>query len=186
MCQLSLLTIQDTQSLAIKYCMNAISWGFISMVDLSTEWLRKLGSFRFDLGAIWHLLRKQTHQGTLHYTDEHDEIHTVTGNFFNLWICNLPITSKGVFCSPQSMNSKSDYFWIHYIQTPVSRCELASIFMNISSPSHLRHPAVHYVKAKHFQLEIQSGQLVIDGEKLISKQISGRKDKSYTFQCSSL
>ena len=113
-CQLPLLTITNENTQQILYCMNSISWGFISNVDLHTEWMRRLGSLRFDIGAFWFLLRKQTYQGILEYTDEHGEEHTISGDFFNLWICNLPITSKGVFSSPNSIVPDSNYFWINY------------------------------------------------------------------------
>ena len=185
-CQLPLLTITNEIDQSIRYCMNAISWGFISNVDLHTEWMRRIGNLRFDIGALWYLLRKQTYQGTLRYTDIHDEEHIVTGKFFNMWICNLPITSKNVYSSPNSVTQDYESFWINYIQAPISRCELANIFLSISKPHYIHKPSVNYVQAKHFELTITEGELVIDGEKLISKHISGKKDKSYTFQCSSL
>ena len=35
----------------------AISWGIISDLDINTEFMRFLGNIRFDIGAVWNILR---------------------------------------------------------------------------------------------------------------------------------
>ena len=61
----------------------AVSWGFISDVDIKTEYMRGIGSLRFDLGAIYYLMKKKLYKGTFKYKNDNDEIVTIKGDFFH-------------------------------------------------------------------------------------------------------
>ena len=64
-----LLHVTNQENTLDLYSRLSISWGFISDLDIGTEWMRKIGNVRFDLGACWNILRKRKYYGTLEYTN---------------------------------------------------------------------------------------------------------------------
>jgi diacylglycerol kinase family enzyme len=150
-------------------CRLAISWGIISDIDIRTEWMRKIGKIRFDLGAVWYVLRKHSYQGTLTY-ETIDSKETVQGNFVYFWACNASHGSSDCYSAP---GAKLDDGWIYisYVLNNVSRIELAKIALSLSSGEFIKHPKVHYIKTKSFILETKNGLMVIDGEPIPNEKI---------------
>ena len=79
------------------YSFLAISWGFISDLDIKTEWMRSLGSFRFDLGAVWNIIRKPKYKGRLSFYNEDNKEIVIKNNFIHLWACNTSHASYSTF-----------------------------------------------------------------------------------------
>ena len=152
------------------YSRLAISWGFISDLDINTEWMRKLGSLRFDLGAIWNIIRKRTYSGRFTYYLENDVSNTIEGNFVYFWACNVSHGSHDTLSAPGAKCNDS-LIHISYILDDVSRCELIKIILSLSSGKFIDHPKVVYISTSKFELEIDSGMIVIDGEKINDKVI---------------
>ena len=63
------------------------------------------------------------------------------------------------------------YIYISYILDNVSRIELGKIMLGLEDGSFIDHEKVHYIKTKHFRLEIVDGMIVVDGEKTHFKNI---------------
>ncbi len=141
----------------------SITWGFISDVDINTEFIRCFGSIRFDLGAFWYLLQKKLSTGTFQYYTDDDEIITVKGDFFHFWACNSSWASENTFSSPMSLLN-DDYIYISYIKAPISRCKLFRILLKMNNGNYVYDKDVSYIKTKKFNLEIETGNIVIDGE----------------------
>jgi len=146
------------------YSFLAISWGFISDLDINTEFMRFLGSFRFDLGGIWNIIRKKKYKGTFSYLDSENTRIEISGNFINLWACNMSHASSNAMSSPYSKKDDG-LIYITYIMGNVSRFELTEIMLSLSSGKFIEHPKVKYVKTTKFWLKTNSGIIVIDGER---------------------
>ena len=51
-----------------------------------TEWMRPIGSFRFDLGAVWNVLKKPKYYGRLEYVSENNVLNIINDNLAHLFI----------------------------------------------------------------------------------------------------
>mgnify|MGYP000005585543 CR=1 FL=1 len=170
------------------FCRLAISWGIISDIDIHTEWMRKIGELRFDLGALWYILKKQSYYGVLQWELEPSPPNkissgdgsnsgsvsgsnsgivsgSVSGNFVYFWACNVSHGSSNCHSAP---GAKMDdgFIYISYVLDDVTHYELAKIAMSLSTGNFIKHPKVHYIKTRSFSLETNGGLLVIDGEPL--------------------
>ena len=141
----------------------AITWGLISDIDINTECMRLLGSFRFDLGAIWYLLRKKFYEGKLVYLDDNNNNVEIKGNFIHFWACNSSWASENT-CSSKMSNLEDGYIYISYIMAPIKRCELFKILLSMNSGNFINNKNVNYIKTKQFNLYTKNGKIVIDGE----------------------
>ena len=147
----------------------SISWGLISCVDIYTEWMRKIGDFRFTLGAIWNILKKINYKGELTYK-HNDEWLTIKSNeFIYFWACNTTHPSHDSLISP-SIKLDDGLIEINYILGPISRCELIVIFLALSSGSN--HPKIGRIQTSEFRLTTQNGLIVVDGEQIKEKKIN--------------
>ena len=100
-----------------KYGCLAISWGIISELDIKTEWLRCLGSIRFDLGGVWNVIKKPIFTGTLKYWNEKENKEIIeTGDFAYLWACNTSHSSYNILSSPYS-NMNDGYVYYHELSS---------------------------------------------------------------------
>ena len=150
----------------------AISWGIISDIDINTEWMRKLGSFRLDLGAVWSIIRKPSYQGIFEYCDvKTNEMVKIEGNFVYFWACNVAYTCSNVLSAPGA-KSNDGLIYITYILNNVSRCELINILLSLSSGKFIQHPKVKSIKTNKFNLNTKKGMIVIDGELVEHKKIN--------------
>ena len=57
-----------------------------------------------------------------------------------------------------------DYIYISYIKAPISRCKLFKILLKLNNGNYIYDKDVSYIKTKKFNLEIETGNIVIDGE----------------------
>lgn len=145
------------------YSLLAITWGLISDIDILTEPFRFLGSFRFDLGAVWFLLRKHSYQGKLTYIDELGETKIIEGKFIHFWACNTSWASENTFSSKLS-KLNDGYIYISYILEPLNRCKLLQVLLKMNKGEYVFDKNVKYIKTKQFNLQTRDGKIVIDGE----------------------
>jgi len=158
-----------------------ISWGIISDLDINTECMRVIGDLRFDIGAFWYILRKKKYYGVLKYHKNDDEWEEVKGFFIHLWVCNTTHASENTFSSPLS-KLDDGYMYISYILAPISRIELTKVMLKLNSGEFIYHPNVKYIKTKKFELNIDDGMIVIDGEREYCKKINCEiMDDGYPF-----
>lgn len=165
-----LLHITNNEQTLNIYSKLSISWGFISCVDIYTEWMRKLGDFRFTLGVLWNIYKKTNYKGVLEYKLYDDWYSIKSDQFIYFWACNTSHVSHDLKISPDS-KIDDGLIDISYIIGPISRCELLYIFITINTTK-LNHPKVGRIRTKEFKLTTENGLLVVDGEQINNKQIN--------------
>jgi len=143
------------------FCFLSITWGIISDLDYNSEWLRKLGSFRFNIGAVMSLLKKKSYYGILKTLKEDGEWEIIKGDFIYFLASNSSHISHNTYTMPYA-KLNDDYIHITYLLEPVSRYELLNILISLESGEHVNK--LSYVKTKQFILEPDEGLLMIDGE----------------------
>lgn len=157
----------------------AISIGFISDLDINTEYLRFIGSYRYYIGSLIGLYKMKSYDLDIDYLVEGDNSDTLTlndkipeswhnikGRFIMFWACNVTHPSYDVFISD---NIKMDDGFHHLILIPdsISRYELAKILLNLENGNILNHPKVINIKTKQYRVNVntnQDGLITIDGE----------------------
>lgn len=149
-----------------KYLRLGVAWGLVSDLDLGTEWMRRLGSTRFTLGAIYYCLKKQAYTGTLSYRNETGQwVFHKRQEFYYFWATSVSHGSTDTMCSPGAL-SDDGFIHLSFVCGPVSRWELASVLLGLSTGEHVNLPCVQYVKTKEFILETDAGAVTVDGEDL--------------------
>ena len=150
-----------------------ISYGIFSNLDLKTEWLRKIGDFRFTLGAIWELLWKESFSATLKYKVlEYDEENVAykmeEGEFLYFVAANLSHASQGAHISPNSLPSDGK-IGLSYLKIPTDRYTLYKVLSGLEDGSFVQY--LTYVETTEFELIPKSGYLDIDGENFNTQAI---------------
>lgn len=150
----------------------AISWGLISDLDISTEWLRNIGSFRFTLGGIWAVIKKYSYKGTLRFLEkeknEYKRWKTISGNFIYFLASNVTHISSDTYTNPNA-KLEDDIIHITYIKDDVSRYDLFWILLGLENGTHMEY--MKYIKTTQFSLIPEDGLLTIDGELQILQPI---------------
>ncbi len=159
----NLIEIEDTKTNNNLNSFLSVSWGFVSDVDIHSECIRCIGSLRFDLGAVYYLLKKQLYKGTFRYENEDGNLVTIKGDFFHFWACNSSWASENTFSSPMS-TLNDNMIYISYIKAPINRCKLLTILLKMNNGKFIYNKHVGYIKTKRFSLEIEDGDIVVDGE----------------------
>ncbi|VVU94423.1 Diacylglycerol kinase catalytic domain [seawater metagenome] len=145
----------------------SLNVGFISDLDILTEFLRFLGSFRYYLGAVWCLIWMKTFKITLNYLLDNDEWKKIDDEFIVLWACNLSHPSFDVFISPE-IKFDDGYHHILLLRKDISRWEMLMLLLNLDKGTVLNHPKALYIKTKKYEVKIKSKDAIvsIDGEKV--------------------
>lgn len=174
-------------------CFLAISWGFVSDLDIGTELCRCLGNFRFTLGALYNLIFMQSYKGILYYLPEESNINNLITSFDQLinteyikkidseflffWACNTSYASSETFSSP--LSKKDDgYMHIMYIENNISRWEMIKILLSLDNGTYIHKSKVKIIKTKHFKLETKEGMICIDGELINNRNIECKYKKN--------
>ena len=149
-----------------KYLRLGVAWGIISDLDIETEWMRRIGSTRFTLGAIYYCLLKRGYEGSLRYrSTETGQWVEVCGTFYYFWATSVSHGAHDIMCSPGA-TSRDGSVYISFLHGSVNRCSLAQLLLNLESGSHVLLPSVQYVKATEFVLTAHAGTITVDGEAL--------------------
>ena len=173
-------------------CFLAISWGFVTDLDIGTERCRCIGNFRFILGALYNLIFMQSYKGTLYYLPEENNINNLITSFDQLintesvkkidsefvffWACSTSHASSETFSSP--LSKKDDgYMHIMYIEKGITRLEMMQVLLGLDNGTYIHKPQVKIIKTNHFKLETQEGMISIDGELINSRNIECKYKK---------
>jgi len=176
-------------------CFLAISWGFVTDLDIGTERCRCLGNFRFTLGALYNLIFMQSYKGTLYYLPEESNINNLITSFDQLintecvkkidsefvffWACSTSHASAETFSSP--LSKKDDgYMHVIYIEKGITRLEMIQVLLSLDNGTYIHKPKVKIIKTNHFKLETQEGMASIDGELINSRNIECKYKKNIT------
>lgn len=150
-----------------------ISCGIFSNIDLNTEWLRKLGDFRFILGAIYELIKYlffgNTIKGKLEYMDENNNLKIIEeGEFAFFMANNLSHTSKTSITSPLS-KPDDGYIYLSYLKEPTNTWNLLMVLLGLEDGTFISR--LKYRKTKWFNFIPENGTYDIDGEKYLIEPI---------------
>lgn len=154
----------------MKYSRLSISWGIISNIDINTEWMRFLGSLRFDIGGVYNVLTLPSYSGRLEYNSDNKK-NIINGNFCFLWAGIVSHPSMDIMAFP-NLKFNSNKIALVYVLDNVSRFEMTSILLSLNDGNYVKHPKVIYNFIDSFKLNIDDGLLVIDGEKIDEKEIN--------------
>jgi diacylglycerol kinase family enzyme len=150
-----------------------ISYGTFSNLDLKTEWLRRIGDFRFTLGAIWELLWKESFSAKLKYKVVGSDMENIAykiveGEFLYFVAANLSHASQGAHISPNSLPNDGK-IGLSYLKMPSDRYTLYKVLSGLEDGSFIQY--LTYVETTEFELTPETGYLDIDGENFNTQAI---------------
>jgi sphingosine kinase len=157
----------------INYSFLSINYGFVSDLDIGTEFLRSIGDIRFSIGALWNLLWMTSYRLTINYMDDHDLWHNLHGQ----WIMFLATNTSHIstdFLVTESAKLDDGYYHVRLIPRGISRWSMVKLLLNLHRGSLDYMPGVIKIKTKQFRIkrEKNTGILTIDGEMITEDEIS--------------
>jgi len=143
-----------------------VACGIFSNIDLDTEWLRFLGSFRFILGAIYELIKYMIFGNNIYaeleYVDQNNNLIRIENSFAFFMANNLSHTSSSSMTSPLS-KPDDGYIYLAYLTEPTTTLNLLYILLGLDSGLFITN--LKYIKTKWFKFSPINGKYDIDGEK---------------------
>jgi sphingosine kinase len=174
------------------------TWAMIADLDIESEVVRFLGSFRLDLWGAICVARNRKYRGRLSYLppstkeEEEDATHKLTmpaltdpvpsnwtvleDDIILLWASQVTHASEGNYSSPPS-HIQDGVFQIMLVRgRHVGRLALATILLSLDSGGHATHPAVEFVTCVAYRLEpLSTGSYNdLDGEIIESGPVQGQ------------
>ena len=140
------------------FSFNIVGWGMMTHGNITAEKLRWLGKRRYDVGAIWEIIKCQsfparviTENGSYDY-----HMHFVLG-------ANTIHTGTGMKMAPKA---KMDDGLIDLLLVKAgTRAQLLKLFPRIFHGGHIHSPLVEYLQVSSFELETEQNMLLnLDGE----------------------
>jgi YegS/Rv2252/BmrU family lipid kinase len=140
------------------YCVNIVGWGAAVDINETAERNRWLGSPRYTLSPLWHILRPRRRQARLFLDGVaiDDEFLFVVG-------CNTRYTGRGMNLAPRA--DMGDGLIDVVAIRRASRRDLLRVFGRIFAGTHVDLPCVEYHQVKSFGIESDpADRLDLDGE----------------------
>jgi len=150
----------------VTYCVNIVGWGAIADINVTAERLRALGTPRYTVAALSHVLRAKRHHAKLVLDDK-----TIEGDFVFVIACNTKFTGKGMQLAPHAdiSDGKIDVVVAHH----ASRWQVLKMLNKIYNGSHVSLPCVEYHQVRSFSIKSESRDLLnLDGEMKCATPVS--------------
>jgi diacylglycerol kinase (ATP) len=150
----------------VTYCVNIVGWGAIADINVTAERLRALGTPRYTVAALSHVLRAKRHHAKLVLDDK-----TIEGDFVFVIACNTKFTGKGMQLAPHAdiSDGKIDVVVAHH----ASRWQVLKMLNKIYNGSHISLPCVEYHQVRSFGITSESRDLLnLDGEMKCATPVS--------------
>jgi diacylglycerol kinase family enzyme len=154
-----------------KHCFLALSIGFISNLDINTEIIRCIGSYRYYLGSVIGLYQMKSYYLEIDYLDFDNQWSNIRDRFILFWSTNVSHPSYDVFIS-KDIKYNDGYHHIVLIKDSISRLDMLKILLGLDQGNILENPNVIYIKTKKYKVKVDEedqGILTIDGEKAAYK-----------------
>ena len=90
------------------YSSLGISIGIISDLDIGTEFMRFLGDKRYDIGALYYILKYNTYNLEIEYICNNNIKKNITGNFLQVFVLNISHISHNC-CINSDQKLDNDY-----------------------------------------------------------------------------
>jgi sphingosine kinase len=145
----------------------AISIGFISNLDINTEFLRLIGSYRYYLGSIIGLYQMKSYYLEIDYLDQNDNWNKIKDRFILFWAINVSHPSYDVFIS-EHIKYNDGYHHLILIDDSISRIDMLKILLSLDQGTIIENPNVKYIVTQKYKVlvdENDNGILTIDGER---------------------
>lgn len=142
----------------VVYCINIVGWGAIADINLVAEKLRLLGRYRYNIAAVWKILRPTARPVKLTLDDEQ-----LDGQFLFVIACNTQSTGSKMMMAPPAEidDGKLD---VVAFQSP-SRLRMLKFFFKLRYGGHLNLPGVEYRQVSSIELNSAGNEpLNLDGE----------------------
>jgi sphingosine kinase len=165
-CSINIFDVSVPNTTFNKYGFLSLTWGLFSSIDIKTEWLRKIGSLRNTIGALWELFKKESYRGTLQYENEDGEWTIINDEFYYLTASNVSHVCEDVFINPD-IKMNDGYFHLGFLRGNVSRYNILKLLLSFSTGTCDKYLEV--VKTRKFKLKVDSGIVVLDGERIDDK-----------------
>ena len=147
-----------TAGLETSYAANVIGWGVFVDINQTAERWRILGSARYTLAALKHIV---THKKRLAKFLIGDRV--ITEEILLAAVCNTQFTGKGMRLAPQA-DAHDGKLDVVLVKQP-GRREILELFRRVFAGSHLSLPSVEYHQVESFSLHHEEDDtLTIDGE----------------------
>jgi sphingosine kinase len=142
----------------VVYCINIIGWGAVADINATAENLRFLGSVRYTLAALWHILRAKRHRIQIVHSDQ-----VIDDEFLFVIACNTKYTGAGMKLAPRAElgDGKVDLIMVR----KATRWQMLTLFSRVFNGSHLSLGFIEYHQVRSFALHSQGNErLNLDGE----------------------
>ena len=155
------LTSQSTVCPLSVYSVEEITWGLIGVVAVQAELpiMRRLGHARFDLCAVWNVLKGFS--STLHFQCQS---LALSGPFVTVYINNTQHFAQSLRAAPRAVldDGKMDVLMLER----GSRSLLFALFLLMGSGAHVGGEGVRYLQEEEVLMRPDEGRGVIgiDGE----------------------
>lgn len=150
----------------VTFCVNIVGWGAVADINVTAERLRILGTSRYTLAALSHVLRAKRYHAKLMLDDK-----TVEGDFVFVIACNTKFTGKGMKLAPHAdiSDGKIDVVVVHR----ASRWQAIMMLNKAYDGSHVSMPCVEYHQVRSFSIKSESQDLLnLDGEMKCTTPVS--------------
>jgi YegS/Rv2252/BmrU family lipid kinase len=140
------------------YCANIVGWGAAVEINRTAERLRPLGSSRYSVAALWHIVRAQRRALRLVLDDE-----VIEDEFLLVMACNTKFTGKGMLIAPRA-ELGDGLIDVIYVRD-ASRRQMLQMFSKVFDGSHCQLPFVEYRQVRSLAIESNRQDLLnLDGE----------------------
>ena len=159
-----------------QYSFLSVEWAIASDVDLGSECLRWLGSFRHVLYALICILRLRAYKGRFAFlpaSSSHPHSPFVQNNhwqviedeFVLFWAMNTKWATHDMKMAPRARLCDG-FIDVIIIRKGVSRLQLLMAFLKTATGEYVNMQHVEYYKVRQFSIEplTQKGILAVDGE----------------------
>ena len=148
------VTFQDR----IVHCVNIVGWGVVSDINSTAERMRFMGSNRYTIAALWHILAPRVRRATLVLDDK-----TFTDEFLFVMACNTKYTGAGMKLAPQA--EIGDGFIDVAVIRRTSRWQMLSLFRKVFDGSHVDLKCMEFHRVRSFSIQtIERDRMNLDGE----------------------
>lgn len=119
----------------VTYSVNVIGWGAVVDINRTAEKLRRLGSSRYTVAALSHILRARRRHATLALDGE-----VLEGHFLFIAVCNTQFTGRAMRLAPAAncADGKLDVVWVR----DTTRYQRVELFRKVFDGSHVLLPWV--------------------------------------------
>jgi YegS/Rv2252/BmrU family lipid kinase len=152
----------------LAYCVNIVGWGAVVDIGCTAERLRALGTPRYAVAALSHILRAKRRRAKLVLDGR-----AVEDDFLFIVACNTRFSGKGMQVAPHadSSDGKVDVIFVRR----ASRLQMFKLFQRVFDGSHLSLPFVEHHQARSFRIESEGRDLLnLDGELKGASPVSGQ------------